>query len=1056
MKNFTRKYYLLLILFLCVGHVYAQDIQVSGTVIDGASGLSLPGVNVIEASSKESGAINGVATDANGKYSITVPSDAVLVFSFLGYESQEISVNGRTSIEVTLGEDESQLDEVVVVGYGTQEKSEVTGAVSVVKMDENVQIPATNVKNLLAGNASGLLTNQNPGLPGADNSDLSIRGFGSPLVIVDGIESYLDRLDPNDIETITVLKDASAAIYGARAGNGVILVTTKRGKAGVTDVNYHGYIGFQQATVFPEQSNAAEYLEMSRAGAFNRQYDPTDPSKEINYGEFTEEFLEEYRNGTRQSYDWVKDLIRTGGSKIASHNVSARGGSEKVRYYVSAGVLNQDGIFNGDYDYKKFNITNNLDADISKDLVLSITTSYINETRDYAADGTGAIWTALRTAQPFFQTELPDPDRVPYSGFTERSPRAGTQKKFSGYNLTKLETIAAAFELKYNVPFVPGLTLGGKVNARFRKLYNERLNKPYDVFQYVPETDEYIFRGNVSDNNFRKEYYGDPQRRILSRVYLDYQKIFNEKHKIGFLAFAEKEQNEDNTLFAQRRNLLSPNIPQISAGDDALTTTGGNGVPVEYSRISFAGRLNYAFDEKYLLQATLRADASSKFSPEVRWGYFPSISAGWNMHQENFLMNNSFIDQLKWRVSYSQTGIDSNVGNTAFEYLSGFSELNTVYYFAQGIPTTPIQTVGLPNELITWEETTLYNTGIDFAFLRGQVYGSFEGFYRKREGLLRIPLEGLPSTFGANLPQQNLDSRSDRGFEFNLGYKTQVGKVKFDIAGNFTYARQKYEKYQEDIDVTDPNQVRIDQNSGNFVNRTFGYVTDGLINSQQELETYISSHSFETLNGSPQVGDIRYVDVSGPDGNPDGVINRFDIQQIGYGALPEINFGLNLSVAYEGFSLRTLWQGGSRFNVNVNGFYRNPFDNQAVSLKIHNQYSWVQDPSNPGIGSNPNAELPAFNDNGSRPWNNYLSDFWYKDATYIRLKSAVLNYSFNKALLNKIKVKSLDLYVSGDNLLSFNKLGIYKKIIDPEQSDSLGSFTLPVLRTYTFGVRIGI
>ncbi|MEE9361714.1 MAG: TonB-dependent receptor [Cellulophaga sp.] len=1031
-----------------------QGVKISGKISDKKGG-PLPGANILE-----KGTTNGTQSNFDGDFSIIVSDkNAILTISYLGFTTQEISLDRRTFVSVVLEENAANLDEVVIVGYGIQKKINVTGAVSSIKADDVVQIPVTNVKGLLIGQIPGILTNQTPGLPGSDNVDLSIRGFGSPLFIVDGIESFIDRIDPNDVESITVLKDASAAIYGARAGDGVILVTTKRGKQGKIQLNYHGYTGLQNPTKFPEAANAAQFIKAKRNGAFNKQFNPENPNDDISYGSFTKELLKDYESGKLPSYNWAEDLLRNGGGQITSHNFNARGGSEKVRFFTSLGFMNQNSIFNGDYNYKKLTITNNIDFDLTDDLELALSSSYIDETRDYAASNLSDVWNDLRTAEPFYPTSLPDPNLVPYSGFAARSPIARTQKRFAGYNLTTLETLAAALELKYKTPFLPGLTIGAKANVRFRRVYNERLNRPYNVWEYIPEADDYLLQGNININNFSKSYTSgssDPLRRILSRFYLNYKSDFG-KHSLGALAFVEKEDNEINSLFAIRRELLSSDIPLIRAGDDGLTTTGGTGRAIEYTRVSVAGRINYAYDNRYLFEATIRADATSKHSPQVRWGYFPSVSMGWNIANESFMENSPF-NQLKLRLSYSETGKDDNIDNSSFDYLTGFQETGGVYYFGGGSPTSSIRTTGLVNPFLTWEEVTSYNAGLDFGLLKNKIYGNIDVFYRLREGLIGRATESLPSTFGANLPLININSRNDHGFEILLGYRGSIGNdFDMDIAGTFSLARERFGDIQQDIDLEDPNQVRINLLKGRYTNRTFGYISDGLFNTQQEVDDYLADHTIETLNGTPKVGDIKYADVNGPDGSPDGVLNRFDVREIGYGQNPDMSFSLSTRFTYKkNLSLSLLWQGASLFNVRVSGLYRAPFDNEAIPYTLHDTYGWTQNPSNPGVVSNPNAQLPAFNNDGGRLWNNNFSDFWQRNGTYVRLKAATLAYKLPKSILEKISFSNIEFYITGDNLFAFTKLGIFDDAIDPEQAFNNGGYSLPLLKTYTFGVRLGL
>ncbi|AWW31602.1 SusC/RagA family TonB-linked outer membrane protein [Echinicola strongylocentroti] len=1029
-----------------------DEIELVGAVTD-EGGNPLPGVAIVE-----KGTTNGTVTDLDGKYSISVQEGSELVVSYVGYKSQTVQVGSSSQLDIVLEEDLGDLEEVVVVGYGTQKKSTLTGSVTDLKADKLAKNPTTNVKGLLVGQVPGLVTNQNPGLPGSDNVDISIRGFGSPLVIVDGVESHLDRLDPNDIESISVLKDASAAIYGARAGNGVILVTTKRGTSGKPKVSYHGYFATQKRLTFPEQVDAGSFIKLGRDAVFNTQYDPANPNADISYGTlFTEENLEKYNAPGAPSYDWANATVKEGGSPLQNHNLSFRGGSENVKYYVSVGMQDQSGIFKGDYDYKKFSVTSNTDIKLSEGLDLKLNVSHINEQQDYASSSIGDIWNDLRTAQPIHPTVLPDPTKNPYSGFNARSPVTRINKDVVGYENTNKKTTAGAAELSYNLPFFKDLTVGARMNFRFRGAVRERLTKFYEVYSYNPdditeEFDGYKLEGSQGINAYTKSIFGpgsDPRSRFLYRGYARYNKDVS-KHNFSALAFVEREDNVYSDLSVTRRDLLSPDIPQVS-GANELTITNGTGRDIEYTRISVAGRFNYSYDEKYLFEATLRADASSKFGPKVRWGYFPSVSAGWNIAREDFLKDAAVLDQLKLRLSYSQTGVDNNLSNTSFEYLTGFEERVGNIYVLNGSQVPQIQSSGLPNELVTWEETTLYNVGVDYTLFDGRVFGTFDGFYRYRDGLLRTPLEDLPGTFGAPLPAVNLDARSNRGFDASLGVRGYVGDFKYNIVAGVGYTREKYEKYQEDIDETDPVQVRFDKRTGRWVNTVFGYKSDGLFNTQAEVDEYLDTHTFEDINGSPKPGDIRYVDLTG-----DGVINREDRYEIGYGNDPQLTYSLQPSLTYKNFNLSMLWQGGSQFNVFVVGAFRAAFDNEQVPLKLHEEYSWIQDPANPGVGANPNAQLPAFNRDGARAWNDTQSDFWMKDGTYVRLKTATLSYTFSQQILSRVGVDRLSVYVSGDNIVAFNKLGIFKGNIDPEEASRPNAFNLPLLRTMSFGVQVAL
>lgn len=1031
---------------------FKQGIQISGNIVD-ASGQPLVGANIIE-----KGTINGSQSDFDGNFSLEVSNqNAILVVSYLGFLTQEVIINNQNILSIILQEDSATLDEVVVVGYGTQKKTNVTGSIATVKLDDVIKIPAANVKSLLIGQIPGMITNQNAGLPGEGNVSINIRGFAAPLIIVDGVESFIDRIDANDVESISVLKDASAAIYGTRGGNGVILVTTKRGKKGKTKLNYHGYYGVQFEVALPDFANAADYIQAQRNAFFNTEYNPLSPTAAINYpASMSLERLDEYRSGKLQSYNWKEGLIKKSGAEISNHNFSASGGNGKINHYTSVGVMSQNGILTGDYDYNKLTVTHNMDLNINEDLELNFNSSYIDEVKDYASGSVGAIFNDLRTSQAFYNYELPDPNRVAYSGFSERSIIGRMYKKFAGYNLTKTQTLAAALELKYNVSHIEGLVLGARVNTRFRNSYNERLTKPYDVWSYDPDiiandADRYIVEGSLVTNSFSKSYTGGggPIRRILSRFYGEFNKNYGE-HKIGMLAFFEHENNQYNSLRASRLDNLAPDVPQIS-GENELTSVSGNGREVEYTRISYAGRFNYNYANKYLLEATLRADASSKFGPKNRWGYFPSVSVGWNVHKEKFLENSSVLDNLKLRLSYSKSGIDSNVGNTAFDYLTGFTESSGNIYVLDGVNTPIISNAGLVNELISWEEVTMYNVGLDFSLFKGKLYGELDVFYRLRDGLLGRDLENVSSIFGASLPLININSRNNRGFEIALGYRNTIGDFKFDIKGNMGFSREKFDHLEEDIDFDDPIDVKYNLRSGKWVNRTFGYLSDGLFNSQEEVDNYKAAYTFEDINGTPRVGDIKYIDSNG-----DNVINRSDREIIGRNRLPNLTYALQTNMTYKNFSLSTIWQGASLLDFNMSGHIRAPFNTEQVPLTFHTKYAWVQDPTNPGVSSNPNAQIPAYDISGPRPWNNVGSDFWLKDGTYIRLKSATFAYNLPSEVLEKVGLSRMELYITGDNLFTLSKLGIFKEDHDPEQLSRTVGFGLPLMRTFTLGVRLGL
>ncbi|PCI35909.1 MAG: SusC/RagA family TonB-linked outer membrane protein [Flavobacteriaceae bacterium] len=1033
---------------------------ISGTVTD-SYGSPLPGVNILI-----EGTRTGAQTDFDGNYTLTASTGDILVFSYIGMKTLKLTIESNSTYNVTLEEDASALDEVIVVGYGTQKKISVTGSVSSLKVEEILKQPSSNVKGLLIGQVPGLVTNQNPGLPGSSNVSLSIRGFGQPLVIVDGIESIMDNIDPNDIESLSVLKDASAAIYGARAGNGVILITTKRGTSGKFTINYHGWTGVQSIVAFNKKSNATNYIQHGIDAKFNTEYDPSNPTNEITYnGNFTPENLEKYK-ASGETYDWIDAVLKSGGSHISNHNISFRGGTDKVRYYTSLGSLKQGTVFNGDYNYKKLNIINNIDADLSDNLSMQFNSSFIFENLDYALSDISTVWNDLDTSLPIHRTENPDPDRAPYSGFSNRSPVARTHKKWAGSNLQEKRLFTAALDLKYKVPSIEGLTLGTKINFRQKNWYRERLSKSYSIWNYDPsspnaDSEGYVEEADIIGNKFSKAYYSgndqngrtDARLRMLYRGYFNYKRDFND-HSIGFLTFAEKEDNKYRSLFTTTKELLSTAIPDVDSSSDENTSVSGTGVDTEYTRISMASRFNYSYANKYLLEATLRADASSKFHSDVRWGYFPSLSLGWNIAQEDFLVDSNTIDELKLRLSFSQTGIDSNISNVAFDYLTGYIIANGSSYLINGEAVTPIYSAGLVNKEVSWETTTLYNVGVDLGLFNRRLSANIDVYYRHRDDILAFPIESVPTTFGASLPLVNLNSDIVKGIDVGLAYKDIIGEdFRYHINGGFGIHKKEWDKFEQDIDITDPFQVKYNQRSGHNKNVTWGYKTSGIFNSQQEVDDYLANYDLTDFSGGqfPKPGDLIYVDSNG-----DNMIDSSDRVNIGYGTTAEVTFSLNSGFDYKGFSFNMLWQGATNVKITANGTLRAPFRNEQSSLVLHDKYSWRQDPSNPGVSANSNAVLPAFESDGIRDWNNQINDLWVLDATYLRLKSATFGYALPSEVTSKIGFDKLELYLSADNLLTISNLGIFKDGLDPEQANTPGAYSIPINRTVMFGVKLSL
>ncbi|MCF8715627.1 TonB-dependent receptor [Joostella atrarenae] len=1017
--------------------LFAQEKVVKGNVVDG-SGVPVPGVSVLI-----KGTSMGVATDFDGNYEITTHNtDAVLVFSFMGFLSQEKVVGSQDVVNVVMKEDVAQLDEVVVVGYGTQKKENVSGAISTIKSEELTKVPASNTTQLITGRVAGVITQQSSSLPGGDDASISIRGFGDPLVIVDGVQTTMGNLDPNNIESITVLKDASAAIYGARAGNGVLLVTTKRGTRQKPSITYTGTTSFANVSAYQKTVNAAQYVELKREQAVNTQTTP----------EFSEEDLENYRNGAPgyESYNWADELYQNG-APMFQHNLNVSGGSENVKYFTSVGYLEQESIFSTrDFDFKRYNIRSNVDVELSEQFGVAMDISYRNELTDRAASGatTNAnnavndIYTELLTAQPIWNPYLPDPSYgAAYSGFLERNPLAISDKDLDGtYNYDNRVT-TFRLEGEYRVKAVPGLKLKGVMNIIRRTYTTKTFALPYDLYSYEEEDDEYLYwsTSNQGQNRLSQEAYNSDI--ISPQLSVEYDRTFNEKHKVSGLFLAEGRSVESEILSATRQELISENIPILNTGSDINKDNGGS--QSESGRMSYVGRVNYSFNNKYNFSVTGRYDANAYFAPDTRWGFFPSVLGSWVISKENFLRDSNVVNNLKLRLSYTNIGDDRNI--SGYEFLPGYNIVNGNFLIGDEVKRQVV-TLGLPNNEVTWEDIKLYNIGVDATFWNGKLGIEADVFLRDKSGILTTPLVALPDTFGAALPLVNLNSTQTKGFEVLLTHRSTIGNVRLNISPSFGYSRTKYTHFEEE-EYTDPDDVRIYQRTGNFTDRRTGYISDGMFMNQDEIDN-LAYDQDQQGNVTLRPGDIRYKDI-----NEDGVIDYRDQDVIGRNSRPNVTYAANIGLQYKNFSFSALLQGASQFDVNIVTAARNMFQNGSIPYDFHYKYRWSPSEEDPLVNDNPNAQLPMAFDGGTSN-NNKTSDFWVKDATYLRLKQVNLAYTI-PSTKNSGGISNIQLSLAATNLFTWSKLGIYKNFLDPENNLANGR-AYPITSAYTFGVKFNI
>lgn len=992
-----------------------EQVKISGTIID-ENGEPIIGANLAVP-----GTLIGDMTDENGCFSLEVPSYCNLVVSYIGYHTQVIPTKGKSRLSIVMREDTKRLDEFVKVGYGKQRKGNLTGSVVEVKSEKLTIAPLTNVTNTLGGQLPGLVTKQQTGLPGSDGATLSIRGFDAPLVIVDGTESSLDNLDQSQIETITILKDGSASIYGARAGNGVVLVTTKRGMIQKPTITVNTSLSVQGVTNMLKPASSGERAQMEREIHLNSGLpEETAP--------WTAQDVQKFFQGDDPSYvnaDWYGYVCR-GWAPQHNQNISIRGGSEKIRYYGLFAYSDQQTIIrNNGGGYSRYNIQTNMDAHVTDHLTLTIDLAVVNENRAFATRNLGTDgywWQDYFTTKPWFPTQLPDASKNAYGGIDTGSMYVSSNMDISGYKKSQKKETSTSASLSYSVPKVNGLELKAFVNYKDYSTYGKNFYQPVTCYTYNSGLDQYTEIPTSSNEVSLTEslYRGS----VVTRQYsVSYNNRFSD-HRLDGILLYESIDYKDNNFGAGRSGFLTDEIDQMYAGGlDSQTTSGSASV---MGRVSWVSRLNYSYREKYLVEAIFRADASAKFAPDKRWGFFPSVSLGWNMHHEPFLRKFDALDQLKLRTSYGRSGND-NVGS--FQYLTGYSIAGN--YLSNGNTSSLIHTTGLANPDLTWEQMGIFNAGIDYSWFNHALFGTVEYFNRKRTGIPGYRTSSLPFTFGAEMPQENLNAISTVGFECSVGSSGHIADLTYQVEGNISWSRSKWLIYDE-TKYLDRDQVRVYQRTGTWTDRQIGYRSAGLFTSQEEIDKLTFVYQDLGGNSTLRPGDVRYVDV-----NHDGLLNWRDKVDLGPGSMPHWIYGLVSSFSYKNFDMQLFFQGAFRYTVNAD-IYSNKI---ALSSKLY-QLRWT--PEN----NDPHALAPRLGGSSSNSW---LSDYTLREASYVRLKNFALGYQLPRTMLDRLKLQTLRIYLAATNLFTLSNLNAYG--LDPEFPMM---YYYPQQRTLSVGMNISL
>jgi TonB-linked SusC/RagA family outer membrane protein len=1016
---------------------------ISGKVTD-SSGVPLPGVTVVV-----KGTTDGTITDADGNYSIrNVPAGSSLVFSFVGMKTQESEVGNKSSINIALQEETIGLEEVVAIGYGTMKKVNLTGSISNVNAEELTTVPMPTIAQSIMGKASGVFVKNTNGQPGETEISFNIRGFGSPLLIIDGMPASSDdfkQLDPNDIKDFSVLKDAaSAAVYGARAGNGVILVTTKRGNVSEAKVTYTGNYGLQFFPVVPDFVSSEQYARMENLSRYNQGLDPV----------WSEDVIQKFADGSDPNRypnnDWWSLTLRKYAPQM-QHNVNVQGGTDKVKYFVSGGYFYQEAMPRAnDTEYKKYNLRSNLDVTLSKKLSMGVDIAlqyqdfigpvFQMERSSAAAGNKSGIMGKIYRHRPFgpTQDQYPDPTILTSYPGADINPVIYSEMGNGGYKSWNTLTGDLKFSFTYQLP----LGIEAKANYRLYRRYDR--DKQYElktpVYTYDWDTGEYSLRSYLNDPSRlyeRMQVYNN----LDQQYYLSWGKEFN-GHSVNALAVYEIL-SDDNNWFEASRIRYDFDIDYLFAGPDL--DKNNNGSAGEGGRKGLITRFNYGYKGKYLLELNSRYDASPRFPKETRWGFFPSASVAWRLSEENFIKDNFyFVTNLKLRASYGKLGYD-NTGQ--FQYLETFGITSSyIYDGSTNEVSKGIKADAIPNPEITWEKMATTNVGLDFNLWDSKLEGSFDYFYRKRTDVLGSRIASLPNTVGASLPQVNYAEYDNRGLEVALSHSNKIGEIKYTVGGNISWSREKT-GYIDQNEFASQEAKRRGNQIGQWTNNTWGVMTDGFFKTMEEIQNWADQDGKNNATILP--GDIRKVDYNG-----DGRITVEDNVILGRGVFPQLFYGLNMSLSWKSFDFSMLWQGAGLYDFRLNNApdYRVPFYAGNTPFTYMLTDSYVPE-GNPWLPANTDAKFPLYRtDSYNRTHSSYtFSDFWLINGAYIRLKTIELGYTLPGGLLGKWGIDQCKLYLSGYNILTFSALDYMDPEIDTSAARVMGDYYPPV-GTYNLGV----
>lgn len=985
-----------------------QQHQVSGRVTDSSNGEPLPGVSIVV-----EGTIIGTITDSDGNYTITVPDrNAVLIYSFVGYDPASIPVDGRSVINIELSTLSVDLDEIIVVGYGTQQRINLTGSVSQVSGDDIEKRNVSQASNLLQGLATGVTARQNSGSPGNDGTSLIIRGLGtfsgagtSPLILVDGVIGSINNVNPNNIESITVLKDAAAAsIYGSRAANGVILVTTKSGKPGMLQVSFDSYIGVQSATELPEFVDSWVYAEMYNEMMVNEDLAPVYSQNDINL----------FKSGTDpDNYPNVKHLERlmnSGNGLQVKNNLTFQGGTDASRFFISTGYLRQNGIVEQNH-YDRYDLLTNLTSKLRHNLILDIRLTGYKSYRTEPA-GMSSAGDVSSMLSGIVQRAHHDHAGIP----GQKSD--GSYALSMGHPNVNARLASGSFADANSFHILPNIMLEWNIleNLKWRNRisyeYNQSRSKLFGATHWVnPEVT--IGPNKLTSTNYNSE-------RLVLESLVNYDLKFGEDHVINLLGGISSEDWNDQTLSGYRDNLPSDLLHHLSAGsvENATNSETAN----EVSLLSQFGRINYAFRNKYLFEGNIRRDGSSRFDKNTRWGIFPSFSAGWRISEENFFQV-PWIYNLTLRSSWGILG-NQSIGNYPYQKVLS---LGSTYYFGDRL-NPGVMLTSTPFEGITWETTKITNAGIDLSLFEGSLKLVADYYHKKTEGILYSLT--VSTVMGMTVGAQNAGIVDNDGLEFELIYRKSIGDLLIRIQPNFAVNFNK---------VSYLAGVKRDINAGLFVGQPlqsyFGYRADGLFINQADIDSY-ATQNYPAKPGLPRFKDL----------NKDGMVTSGDDREVLGSRFPKYSYGMGLSAGYKGFDFNLQLHG-------LGGYYTMITGDQLAVYNYGNMQQWQVDRRWTYDNPNPKAEYPRFEMAYHRtPWDT-TTDYWMRDASFLRINNIQLGYNLPASLLKNIFIERFRVYVNGENLYSFNN---FYRGWDPEMlvSGATAVSYYPITRVWSLGINV--